>query len=236
MHRFLNSMLLALVMAGCTDGTLDGEMADAQVADSSTGSPDATTAPPRDGSAPSDAAPPVTESDGGRDGAVASAMCSGAEGTVGVNSCEYVPDITLYDCEGNPVALHSLCGTEISYVYTYAHWCPNCISFATNKANDFYAEYQESVGDFEMYFVITETERRERPDAAFCQRVRDQYGLTMPVLFDRDGLTNSVLGMRENTADLVMRRGGLIVVNGPWAEFTVRTAIEGGYGECCTTC
>lgn len=231
MPRFWTSMLTGLVMAGCTTTTLNGETTDAQVADSGLVARDASAMPPRDGGAPSDAAPPT-----GNDGSVASAMCSGAAGTVGIDSCEYVPDITLYDCDGNPVALHSLCDTEISYVYTYAHWCPNCISFATNKANDFYAEYRESVGDFEMYFVITQTERSEQPDAAFCQRVRDQYGLTMPVLYDRDGVTNSVLGMRVNTADLVMRRGGLIVVNGPWAEFTVRTAIEGGYGECCTSC
>ena len=235
MTRLIGWLAVVLSVTGCTAETeidvADGAMAadaglgasDAQIiqADSSGETMgDATT---RDGSV---AAP---------DGAASGGSCS-PSGTVGVDECQYVPNITLYDCDGNPVELHSMCSKQISYLYTFADWCPNCIDFATNRANDFYSHYRETVTDFEMLFVITQTRDVAQPTAASCQEIRERYGLTMPVLYDPEGVTNSVLGMRVNTADLVMREGGLIVINGPWAEFTVTTAIEGGYGECCTSC
>jgi hypothetical protein len=165
-------------------------------------------------------------------GAALGQSCSPTATPVGKAACEYVPNVTLFDCSGNPVELHSLCGASLSYVYTFTEWCPNCTSFATNGANSFYSQYKASIPGFEMRFVLTETGTGGKPGPADCARVRNAFGLTMPVLYDRDGVLESKLGMRVNSADLVVRAGGKIVINGPWAEFTVRTALEGGYGDC----
>ncbi len=44
------------------------------------------------------------------------------------------------------------------------------------------------------YFVIKENPNGGTPSAAYCQGIRDQYGLTMPVLLDPDNLLGQALG------------------------------------------
>lgn len=239
-------LLLAVALAalgGCT-GTMGSDtvpsLSDGGASDATTAALDATSSSADAGSMPTDSA--VAPSDSSvtprdmattaPDSAVPGGSCSPSATPVGVEACQYAPNVTLYDCAGNPVELHSLCDVDISYVYTFAHWCPNCRTFAMDGANDLYAEYRESIPNFEMFFVITQTQTYQAPTAADCVAIRDQYSLTMPVLYDRDDVLFSVFGMRRNTADMVIRAGGKIVINGPWAEFTARGAIEGGYGEC----
>lgn len=145
-------------------------------------------------------------------------------GPFGRSEGQIAPDASLYDCDGNRVGLHSLCGFTGSYVYTFAEWCGNCVSFARNDANDVYAQYQPH--DFQMFFVVTRTLGYEDPSPADCVRIRDTYGLNMPVLVDTDNVLETQLGMRPNTSDMVMSQGNVIETNGPWAFFSVEPVIR----------
>ena len=152
------------------------------------------------------------------------------EGPFGATESLTTPDVTLYRCDGTPIGMHQLCPRRAAYVYTYADWCPNCRNFADDgQANELYRRYKEH--DFDMWFVITaQSDSSTPPSAEYCQMIKERYGLEMTVLYDPDGVTNSALDMRVNTADMVLTRGNKIVTNGPWAFFVVEDALQRIYG------
>ena len=68
------------------------------------------------------------------------------------------------------------------------------------------------------------------PDATYCQTVQAEYGLTMPVLFDPDGVSNTVLGMPANSGELVLTEGNIIESKTQGAHAAVAATLEGVYG------
>jgi hypothetical protein len=155
------------------------------------------------------------------------------DGPFGSGPGQTATNITLFDCDGNPVQLHSLCGRRVSYVYTFAEWCPNCRTFVREQIENEHVAYS-AMGDLATWIVVTAVSGGGSVDAAACQRIRDQYAIDTPgvtVLFDPTGETNSVLGMRVNTADMVMKPNNEIVINGPWAWSTVADGLNRAFSE-----
>jgi len=58
--------------------------------------------------------------------------------------------------------------------------------------------------------IVAENDQRNRPSAAFCSSIRQQYGLTMPVLYDRDGDYVRALGVAPNHFHWVLGRENMI--------------------------
>ncbi len=81
-----------------------------------------------------------------------------------------------------------------------------------------------------MYFVITDMAGGAPVNQAACNTVRDEYGLEMTVLYDKDNVLNTELGMRVNTADMVVTQGNVIDINGPWAIQTVENSLQKIFG------
>lgn len=103
-------------------------------------------------------------------------------GSTGSSPGSTAPDITLYDCEGGSIQSHSTCGTPV-YVYSHSESCGSCIAFAHSEANDVARELQATGAEY--WFIVT-IGRGFSPDASDCRRVRESYGLEMPVFFVRD--------------------------------------------------
>lgn len=55
--------------------------------------------------------------------------------------------------------------------------------------------YQKYKDDgFEAWILISEDASGSKPSLEYCKGIRDQYGLTMPVLIDPDGVLPGALG------------------------------------------
>lgn len=68
------------------------------------------------------------------------------------------------------------------------------------------------------------------PDAAFCQLVTEQFGLSMPVRYDPDGVTQSELGLRPNSGELVLTQGNVIETKTWGAHAAVPDTLAGIFG------
>ena len=83
-----------------------------------------------------------------------------------------------------------------------------------NTASSADAQYQElkALGDdYEALFIVVQDGSSNMPSSAYCNQVRTQHGLTMPVLMD-DGTILSTLGVSgANHWNIVFGEGGEIV-------------------------
>ncbi len=215
--------------ARATDsGTIDSGTIDSGTIDSGTdaGATDATDAP--DTSCP----PTCDGSRCGEDGCGGTCACEGDDvctpeltcaapmttscpptGPFGTEVGDVLANATAFDCDGNPVTLHSLCEREVSWVITYADWCSTCRSFAAGSANAIRETYADD--DVEGYLVITEDSSRGAPTTALCAQVRDRYSLEIGVLIDRDGSFSAALGAEGRSHPFVMTEGNVIA----WEQF-----------------
>ena len=55
-----------------------------------------------------------------------------------------------------------------------------------------YQQYKDH--GFEAWIVLSEDGSGDTPSLDYCKGIRDQYGLTMPVLIDPDGVLPTALG------------------------------------------
>ena len=213
--------------SGATDsGTADSGTADSGTTDSGTTDTDSGAI---DASDASDASctPTCDGSRCGDDGCGGMCSCEGGDvctpeltcaapmttscpptGPFGTEVGDVLADATAFDCDGNPVTLHSLCEREVSWVITYADWCSTCRSFAAGSANAIRERYAED--DVDGYIVITEDSSRGVPTTALCAQVRDRYSLEVGVLIDRDGSFSTALGAEGRSHPFVMTEGNVI--------------------------
>ncbi len=77
-----------------------------------------------------------------------------------------------------------------------------------------------------MYLVVTAMTGGRPVDQAACASVRDEYGLMIPVLYDKDNVLNGQLGMRVNAGKLVVSRGNVIEANAPLAMSSIESTID----------
>ena len=97
-----------------------------------------------------------------------------------------VADYTLYNCEGAPVSLASVCDRDVTFLNLFAGWCPPCNSHARSAPAD-YAELAAGEDSLAWLFVITEDSTGAPADLDYCNAVRESYDLPMTVLVDLDG-------------------------------------------------
>lgn len=141
-------------------------------------------------------------------GAGNASICPPA-GPYGTQVGQIAPDVTLYDCDGNAVTLHSLCDTKAAAVYTFAIWCPVCKAHMDKgEPQAFYAQHENE--DFDMFVVVTQDASGATADESHCKAVRDGYGLKMPVLVDKNAALSGNLGMSVNSGALALSRGARI--------------------------
>jgi len=116
-------------------------------------------------------------------------------------------DYELFDCDGAPVPLASLCDVDVAYLNTFAGWCPPCRAVAEAAGDDF-ATWTGWGGRSRWLFVITEDAAGETPSLAYCQAVRDDYALPMPTLVDLHGGLPAHLGVTSpNSWHVVLSAG-----------------------------
>ena len=81
---------------------------------------------------------------------------------------------------------------------------------------------------YKQYLLINAAQSGP-PTSTYCAQVRDQYGLTFPVLYDPTGAFTNAYGFAgANEQNLVIKAGGEIVLNKRYAsQSEVQQAIEG---------
>lgn len=142
-----------------------------------------------------------------------------------------LPNVELVDCDGDPYSLHDLCPREVGYVFELSGWCPPCRDFAT-QADELYRGFRAGAEDrFEMFFVVAENDEGGPADAAFCRTIRDQYGLSMPVLYQPEGLFPEALGIPPNELHIVMGPENRIRWLQHYGGAGVRAALDLAFGE-----
>lgn len=152
------------------------------------------------------------------------------QGPFGTEPGDLAPNLTLRDCAGQPVELHQLCRHRAAYLYTFAAWCQTCQAAAASGEDEaLFEQFRDQ--DFAMWFVVTGTTSSAPPDAAYCQAVQVQYGLPMTVLYDAEGVTESVLDMLPNGDDLVLSRGAVVELNGSARLSTVERTLAELFGR-----
>lgn len=120
-------------------------------------------------------------------------------GPYGTAVGDALADLTLLDCDGNPHHIADLCGRPASLMTAFAGWCPVCQGHAA-EANADYLQFKAADADFEWLFVITDTDAANAMTPAYCRAIRDDYGLTMPVLIDTDGVFPGHIGVTSTNA------------------------------------
>jgi peroxiredoxin len=195
------------------DATLDDPDATLNDPDATLDDPDAT--PDEPDAAEPDAAPEP-------DASIAEGSCP-PQGPFGGDVGDTVPDIVLSDCDGNLHRIHASCGKAL-WIFEYAGWCPPCRAFASGMEAMYQSFDHEQV---DAWLVIGATADFSPPDANACARIRDLNGLTMPVLYDPEGLVQAAFGIPANDVQLVIDQGSRLVLEGRRARpEDVRTALE----------
>ena len=98
-------------------------------------------------------------------------------------------------------------------------------------AEAWYQQYKNQ--GFMEYFVVKENASGGPPSAAYCQSVRDQYGLTMPVLMDPNNLIGQALGYSSpfNHWNIVLGPGVTLTLKQKGgSNASVQAAIESALG------
>jgi hypothetical protein len=139
------------------------------------------------------------------------------------------PELVLMDCDGVERSLHALCGAPAAWVFEFAGWCPPCIAFAEDHANDVHASF--SPRGVEGYVVISETDSSGPPTLAYCRQVREAFGLTMPVLIDPEGLLQRQYDAPSNSYSVVMGEGNVIRWRAQYAEDLLPAQLEAALAE-----
>lgn len=192
---------------GCSDDQTGPSPDEGLALDVGSGAADAATR--ADASAPdASSAPDATADAGLLADAGPMAMCPPAA-PFGVGVGDALPDIELSDCDGNVRSLHDLCEARASWMFVFAGWCSSCRRFA-NSANEIYERYTND--GLEAFFIIMADASSRNPTRQFCEQIRQQFGLTMPVLINDRGQLNAA-GLARNHLHLVLRPGSEIALS-----------------------
>ena len=135
------------------------------------------------------------------------------EGPFGTRAGQTLRDYTLLTCDGDEVSVHDLCGNEASLLLGFAGWCPPCNRNAPEWAAGYAARADESLG---VYFVVNQNASFGSADEVYCSGIRDEFGLTMPVLYDPTGGFPTAMGMRANDSSVIIDGAFVVVESGQY--------------------
>jgi len=131
------------------------------------------------------------------------------------------PDFTLDNLQGEKVTLSGLRG-KIVVINLWATWCPPCRAEMPALENA-YKQYKDSGVVVLGLNVTNQDSEREVP--LFVE----EFGLTFPILLDRDGSVSALYQLRGLPTTYFVNREGIIrtvVVGGPMSETFFRSKIE----------
>lgn len=131
------------------------------------------------------------------------------------------PDFTLDTLDGTKVTLSELRG-KIVLINLWATWCPPCRAEMPALENA-YKQYKDS-GVVVLGLNVTNQDS-EKDIPPFV----DEFGLTFPILLDRDGSVSALYQLKGLPTTYFVNREGIIrtvVVGGPMNETFIRSKIE----------
>jgi thiol-disulfide isomerase/thioredoxin len=122
---------------------------------------------------------------------------------------DVLADFTVYDCAGTPVQLHSLCETDVVWLWQLAEWCSPCRRFADGVYDEIHDRYETMYGDrFAGLAVITADDELNLPNEAICAELRDTYGIEAPLYFDPTGTFRDIIAPGyANDVHAILTRG-----------------------------
>lgn len=130
------------------------------------------------------------------------------------------PDFTLDRLDGEPLTLSDLRGKAV-VLNLWASWCPPCQA----EMPALQAAFEQDGGRGLVVVALNTTfQDREAGAAAFVE----QYGLTFPIVLDRDGSTSRQYLLRALPSTFFIDPDGVItqvVIGGPMSEATIRSAV-----------
>ena len=131
------------------------------------------------------------------------------------------PDFTLDTLQGEKVTLSDLRG-KIVLINLWATWCPPCR-----------AEMPALEKSYELYkdsgVVILGVNLTNQDSEKDVSRFVEEFGLTFPILLDRDGNVSALYQLMGLPTTYFVNREGIIrtvVVGGPMSETFIRSKIE----------
>jgi cytochrome c biogenesis protein CcmG/thiol:disulfide interchange protein DsbE len=131
------------------------------------------------------------------------------------------PDFTLDTLDGKKVTLSELRG-KIVIINLWATWCPPCRAEMPALENA-YEQYRDS-GVVILGLNVTNQDS-EKDIPPFVK----EFGLTFPILLDRDGSVSTLYQLRGLPTTFFVNREGIIrtvVIGGPMNETFIRSKIE----------
>ena len=131
------------------------------------------------------------------------------------------PDFTLDTLQGEKVTLSDLRG-EIVLINLWATWCPPCRA-ETPALEKSYELYKDSG------VVILGVNLTSQDTVSEVVRFVQEFGLTYPILLDRDGGVSALYQLKGLPTTYFVNREGIIrtvVVGGPMSETFIRSKIE----------
>lgn len=130
------------------------------------------------------------------------------------------PDFTLESRDGQPVRLSDLRGKPVILNF-WASWCPPCRA-EMPAMQSLYETYQEN-------FVLLGVNVTSQDTPANAEAFLREYGLTFPILFDRDGKVTRRYAVTSLPTTFFIDARGIIrevVVGGPLTEASLRARLE----------
>ena len=110
--------------------------------------------------------------------------------TVGTKSYEYLEDVVVKSCDGEPVSLRQFCGSTTFWLFAAHGWCPHC-----RKTSSFAESIQSDHADAGLAtaIVLVESSSSTPPTPADCASWADVYGLKgVAMLYDDTGAVNKL--------------------------------------------
>ncbi|MEZ4466097.1 MAG: TlpA disulfide reductase family protein [bacterium] len=126
---------------------------------------------------------------------------------------ETAPDLELPDCDGVMHRIHAACGQPL-WIFEFAGWCPPCRQEAAGLQARADAAAARGI---QTWMIVSADDGFAAPDAADCRRYRDQYGLTLPVLYDAEGAFQRTWRVPANAVNVVLDAAGVVRFNRQFA-------------------
>jgi peroxiredoxin len=133
----------------------------------------------------------------------------------------FAPDFTLDTLQGEQVKLSGLRG-KVIVVNFWTTWCPPCRA-ETPALERSYEAYKDSD------VVILGVNLTDQDSLKEVESFVHEFGLTYPILLDRDGAVGLLYQLSGLPTTLFINREGIIrtvVIGGPMSETSIRSKIE----------
>ncbi len=134
-------------------------------------------------------------------------LCPPTSTGLGTGVGDTIGEVVLSDCDGNLYSVQQLCPKKASWLYVYAGWCAPCQEHMT-WASFWYTGYSEY--DFEAYVVITDGPNFETVTPAYCQQIKANFNLSMPVLMDPKEQVTALVGTDGSDVNIILGQGAEI--------------------------